>query len=358
MMRTKNYLLAGLMIAITGPSCNTQNNHDSQIISDDYFNYQYEKVYDYYVIEAWRVLDEPVPAYTAEMVERHTQLVGKLPWVMPTSSGDTNMVLGLTPGWPKNPKWPDDPEIPPQKMYGYQITDTLTKKPKIKVILASQNHSTEFTGSWVLEGMVNFLASSQLEAIFLREKAIFYVYPDINPEGRYQAVHRIDLKAAPDPNAGTNMRKRGNPELYSAGEKDHNRVWNTSGRFSTIDIITGAMIRDTGGKADYLWDMHGPQEKGNWRTPGTKARTNKYAEALMKREPDVIRCGPESGYKVNVASGHPGKLSSYAFSEDGLYVTNPYVYEPGGWTRERLMESGRNLALALYDVLSDENDEK
>lgn len=42
------------------------------------------------------------------------------------------------------------------------------------------------------------------------------------------AVHRINLEAAPDPNAGTDMRKRGNPELYSCGEKDHNRVWRES----------------------------------------------------------------------------------------------------------------------------------
>jgi hypothetical protein len=93
----------------------------------------------------------------------------------------------------------------------------------------------------------------------------------------------------------------------------------------------------------------------NWRTPSTEARTNLYAQALMKREPDVIRCGPESGFKVNVASGPPGKLSGYAYTEEGLHVSYPYVYEPGGWTRERLLESGKNLVLALYDVLVDDN---
>jgi len=37
---------------------------------------------------------------------------------------------------------------------------------------------------------------------------------------------------------------------------------------------------------------------------------------------------------------------------EGLNVTCPYVYEPGGWTRERLLEAGCNLALALHDVLA------
>ncbi len=328
-----------------------------EAVDESYFDYPYEEVYDYYIIEAWRGLDEPVPAYTPEMVARHTELVAELPWVSPSPSATEGLVLGYTPGWPQDADWPNDPEIPAQPIYGYQITDPDTDGPKVKMVLASGSHATEFTGNWVLEGLVNFVAGSEPEAVFLRENVIFYVYPDVNPEGRYQAVHRIDLEAAPDPNAGTNMRKRGNPELYAAGEQDHNRVWPTTGQFTTIDTITAAMEQDTGGHADYLWDMHGPQEPANWRSPSDEARVNAYAEALLEREPDVLRCGPPGDFKVNVASGPPGKLSLWAKSEEGLQVSYPYVYEPGGWTRERLLESGRNLALALYDVLTAETDE-
>lgn len=325
-----------------------------EVVDDKYFNYQYEKIYDYYVIKAWSGLDKPLPAYTPEMVTRHTELVGKLPWVMPTKSGDKKMLIGRTKGWPKNQNWPEDPEIPPQNIYGYQITDPGVMDGKVKMVVTCGNHATEFTGSWLLEGMINFLAGSDPRAVFLRKKVIFYVYPDLNPEGRYMAVHRINLKAAPDPNEGTDLRKRGNPELYSAGEPDHNRVWTTKERFSTISILTAAMKKDMEGHADYLWDIHGPQEPGNWRTPVDEARTNNYAIALMKLEPEVIRCGPESGFKIKVASGPPGKLSLWAASKEGLNVTYPYVYEPGGWTEERLKEAGRNLELALYDILSDE----
>lgn len=321
-------------------------------VDDSYFEYEYDKVYDYYIINAWRGLDEPVPAYTPQMVERHTALVGALPWVTPTLSGNDQFVLGQSAGWPANPSFPNDPAVPPHNIYGYQITDPNAEGPKTKVILASGNHATEFTGNWVLEGMVNFLAGSDPRAEFLRSTAVFYVYPDVNPDGRYQAVHRINFEAAPDPNAGTNLRKRGNPQLYAAGERDHNRVWTTSGRFATVDTITAAMKKDTGGRADYFWDMHGPQEPPNWRSPLLEARINDYAVALMKREPDVLRCGPPGNFKRNVASGPPGKMSLWAASEEGLSATYPYVYEPGGWTRERLLEAGRNLALALHDVLA------
>jgi hypothetical protein len=318
---------------------------------DDFFRYPYTAVFDYYVIEAWRGLEQPIPAYTPEMVASHSRRVGELAWVAPTASADRRMVIGQTPGWPKRPDWPDDPVIQPQEILGYQITDPAAEGPKIKMVLASGNHSTEFTGNWVLEGMVNFVAGSDPRAVFLRRKAVFFVYPDVNPEGRYQAVHRIDLRAAPDPNAGTNMRKRGNPELYAAGLGDHNRVWNTQGKFTTIDILTAAMRKDTGGHADYFWDMHGPQTPANWRSPRLEARLCPYAMALMAREPDVLRCGPPGSFKRNVADGPPGKLSLWAASDDGLRVTYPYVYEPGGWSQQRLLEAGQNLALALYDTL-------
>jgi hypothetical protein len=320
-------------------------------IDDDFFRYPYQQVFDYYVIEAWRGLDKPVPAYTPEMVARHSRRVAELAWVAPTASADDRMVLDRTPGWPKHPDWPNDPEIPPQDILGYQITAPKVDGPKVKMVLASGNHATEFTGNWVLEGLVNFVAGSDPRAEMLRRKAIFFVYPDVNPEGRYQAVHRIDLRAAPDPNAGSNMRKRGNPELYVAGEMDHNRVWNTQGRFSTIDTLTAAMRKDTGGHADYFWDMHGPQTPANWRSPRIEARLCAYAEALLMREPDVLRCGPPGNFKRNVSDGPPGKMSLWAASEQGLHANYPYVYEPGGWTQERLIEAGRNLALALYDTL-------
>ncbi len=351
-MKNKKYLLSSLITIILW-SCGI---NQSKRISKDYFNYPYEEFYDYYVIKAWRILEERVPAYTPEMIARHTKLVNKLPWVNPTLSSNKQMILGRTPGWPKNSNFAEDPEIPPQNIFGYQITDPHVKnETKVKMILIAGQHSCEMTGNWVLEGMVNFLAGIEPEAELLRKKAIFYVYPDVNPEGRYQVVNNINLKAAPDPGAKSDGCYRGNPEIYSAGLSDHNRVWNTDGMFSTIDILKKAMITDTDGKADYLWDMHGPQKHANWRTPIEEARTNEYAMALMNREPDVIRCGPESGFKINVANGPPGKIGLWAISEEGLRVSYPYIYEPGGWSQERFKESGRNLALALYDVLSDKD---
>jgi hypothetical protein len=321
-------------------------------VDESYFNYPYDNVFDYYVIEAWREQSERPPAYTPQMVTRHTQLLAALPWVTPTHSGNQELVLGRTPGRPRNPHFPDDPEIPPQTIYGYQIGDPGGPPPRVKMVVAAGNHGTEFTGNWMLEGMVNFLAGNDPEAILLRRTAMFYVYPDVNPEGRYQAVHQIELKAAPDPDAGTNMRHRGNPELYAAGEPDNNRVWNTIGKFAHIDTLTRAMKADTGGCVNYLWDFHGPQDKGNWRSPqGRIAWDSAYGKALCAREPEVLIAGLPGGYKSGL-SFQAGKLSVWAATAEGLNAEYSYVYEPGGWTEQRLKEAGRNLALALCDILS------
>ena len=96
-------MLQAILVSAAGLGCASSFAEDSLAGGESYFDYPYEQVVEYYVIEAWRRLDEPVPAYTPEMVARHTGLVGKLPWVMPTASGDEQMVLGHTPGWPKNP---------------------------------------------------------------------------------------------------------------------------------------------------------------------------------------------------------------------------------------------------------------
>lgn len=187
---------------------------ESDMTTGNEFEYPYDEVYDYYVIEAWRRLEQTPPAYTPQMVRRHTELLLKQPCAAPAPSADERGVIGMTAGWPANPDYPEDDRIPAQKIYGYCITDQANEEPEIKVLLTCGQHATEFTGSWVLEGMVNFLAGSDQRAVFLRQNAAFYVYPDMNPDGRYQAVNNLEMKAAPDPNAGTNMRLRGNPEIY------------------------------------------------------------------------------------------------------------------------------------------------
>ncbi len=297
------------------------------------------------------------PVYTPEMTKTHTEALSASRWVQPSQCADGDCVLGQTPGWAP----PDAPSatstIPPQPVYGYKITDAGSREnPKIAMLVTAGNHGLEYTGDWVLRGMVDFLIGDSGEAAALRKQALFCVYPNINPEGRYQAIQDIHPEGLAVPVKDCAEYKpthcRGNPELYLAGEDDHNRVWTTPGLFTTVDLITAAMRADTGGHADYLWDLHGPQEIGNWRSPqGRISWDCPYGRALRTREPDVVTAGlPEARYKPRIGFP-PGKLCVWANSQEGLCIQHTYVYEPGYWTEARLREAGRNLALALFDVL-------
>lgn len=316
------------------------------------FAYPYEKRHDYYVIEAWRGQGSRPPAYTPEMVAAHTALVGRLPWVHPVGRGTADLVIGHTPGW-RPPAAAGDPVVPPQPIFAYRVTACPEGvSPGLRFIVAAGSHGNEFTGNWVLEGLVNFLAGDDERAARLRRRAAFFIYPDLNPEARWLALRDLNLRSAPDPRAGTDMRQRGNPQLYAAGAGDNNRVWNTGDRFTHIGIITRSMREDPGGRVDCLWDLHGPQEPGNWRSSqGAAAWSCAYGRALRAREPEVVVAGLPGGFKSGL-SFDPGKLSVWAADREGLGVRRSYVYEPGPWDRARLAEAGRNLVLALDDALA------
>ncbi len=214
--------------------------------------YEYEEIWDY--VPNVEGCECKVPAYAVEMKARHTRVLLALPWVQPTPSADDKGVLGRSHGWPAGKKLEYDdktfePDVPPQKLFGYQITNPEAEGPKVKVVLAGGNHPHEHMGCWVLEGMVNFLAGGDPRAVGLRDKAVFFVYPMVNPDGRVFHLHGVPRY--------TYARFAASPEMYAAGVPNHNRVWNTTGRFRNIDIVTAAMKKDTGGRADYAWDFHG-----------------------------------------------------------------------------------------------------
>jgi len=313
--------------------------------------FSYEPVTDYYVIEAWRDLEEVVPAYTPEMVAKQTEAMADNPFVEPTPTADDDLMIGRTPGWPVGT---ENPDLSPQAVFGYRIGETDAENGDASVILTAGNHGPEFTGSYVLHGAVDFLTSDAVEAVALRRNAVIYVYPDVNPEARYQTVHRLDLEGAPDPNAGTDFRYRGNPELYAAGETDMNRVWHRGDEFHTVDVVTGAMRADTGANVDYIFDMHGPQEVANWRSPqGHDAWESHYGTALQRREPEVRIAGvPDGDFKTGLFDDTPpGKLPVWACTPEGLDIEYAFIHEPGCWTAERCMLSGRRIMLALYDAV-------
>ncbi len=160
------------------------------------------------------------------------------PYVSPTISSNADLVIGQSPGGV------DDlgRTIAPRDMWAFKITDdSVSSSGKTKIVLDASMHAGEVLSNWTLEGTVEFLISDDPRAIELRKHAEFFVYPQINPDGRY---------------AGNNRSTINNPNV------DPNGYWKPYKWTDKPDLqLTGeAMLADlqidSGGSADYFIDYH------------------------------------------------------------------------------------------------------
>lgn len=259
----------------------------------------------------------PAPKYTVKMVAEHTQRMAKSPFVSPTPSSNDKFSIGQSHGWDKIPP------IPRHDILAYKITDPAAKDAKTRVVLASGNHNTEFTGSWSLEGALDFLVSDDARAAALRKAAEFYVYPMVNPDGRFT------------------LRGRSNPEMAAQNVTDHNRAWLTTGQFSTIDTIKQAMKKDTGGSAEYLFDFHSAS------TTHFRVQQEVMASPLVKQ-----LALQELQIKSNVSRGDPGMLRNWSMGKDGLSVPNAFCPEhANSLTDDEARKVGQTYMFALHDLI-------
>ena len=279
-----------------------------------------------------------INVYTVEMTQTHTELVRLNEYVRPTLSGDGQ--LSLSPGNPAADlvvgvsagHVGGYPDVPQHNIYGYQITDPCWVRFKAKVVLLTGNHNTETTGNWAFEGLVNFLIGTEPEADWLRRHVEFYVYPLVNPDGRY---------------TGTG---RGNPEMTAEGfGSDHNRVWDTQGQgLSTIDALTRAMQVDTGGDADYLFDFHSAAgESASYVYTTAELMDCAYIQNFWAQAP--------AGVNPVESAGEPGMVRIWSMTEEGLKVE--YAFTPESDFNQEVnyyLALGRYYGIALYHTLLQE----
>lgn len=263
--------------------------------------------------------------YPLSRTHAHMAAVAQSPFVSPTLTGGDNLIIGRSAGGT------DDlgRTISPNDLYGFKITDPNTSGTKTKVLLASGNHPCETPGSHALEGMIDFLLSDAPAAVGLRQKAEFYVYPQMNPDGRIAGYYRSTVEKPAN---------------------DYNRFWDNPAGMTDMTAVRNAMIADTGGDVDYMFDFHS-MFYGPWATRHPYFETvpsdadSDFAKALKELEPDIDQ---------SISSGQPGMLRIWAQSEDGLKAEHAFTPEFGGHfgtLEARLDEMGANYARALYQAL-------
>ncbi|MHC4715351.1 MAG: M14-type cytosolic carboxypeptidase [Planctomycetota bacterium] len=277
--------------------------------------------------------------YPMSRTHSHVASVKASPYVHPTVSGTAGLVVGRTPGTAGGDRlgqpYYDElgRTIPAQDLYGFKITDASATGPKTKIAVICGNHSGETLSHYALEGLVGALISDDPKMARLRRQTEFYIYPQVDPEGRLMGFYRTSP-----------INPLGN----------HNRRWSDDPQNNLeIETIESALRADTGGTVDYFLDFHsmwdGSQGAG-YPLFNTPLYNSDFSQNLQARDPDfgwgTRRYDFHDGYAQGWAEKSPsaGGLGAY-------YSGTPEFGMLPGTPIERYEEIGANFAWAFYDTI-------
>lgn len=120
------------------------------------------------------------------------------------------------------------------------LTSTkLSKEPKKAVIVTARVHPGETVGSWMMKGVLEFLASKNCIAQTLLDKYVFKVVPCLNPDGVVQGNYRCSL-------SGCDL----NRKYISPSSVLHPAIYCLKG-----------MIKRLGIPVAFYFDLHGHSKK-------------------------------------------------------------------------------------------------
>jgi hypothetical protein len=269
--------------------------------------------------------------YPYQRVVDQTSALVSNPWVSPTASGNTSLVVT------QSQAATDDigRAILSKNIYGYKITDPNYSGPKQKIVLVSGVHANETLGNFTLEGLVTFLTGNELQAARLRRYAEFYVYPMANPDGRFAGYNRSTVQVPTvDPNRAWNPPNYIDPDNPSATILDISRL--------------GEAIKvDTGQNINYMIDFHStvnPSIPYHHGLVLPQWQNDPFWLALRGLEPAIIT--------------GTGVLSDYTgakFGKDVLSADFSTTFEtvfPVNEPTSRYLSLGRNFGLAWDSVFN------
>lgn len=263
--------------------------------------------------------------YTYGRAAAHTAGLIDSPWVSPTASGDSGLVVGQSPGGV------DDigRTIPQHDLFGYRITDPSATGSKAKVVLTGGVHANETLGNLTLEAMVDYLVGDSLEAALLRRRADFYVYPMVNPDGRFAGYNRSTVEL---PN------------------QDPNRSWdppNYDGQ-SDIRAVAEAIIADTGGETDFFIDFHSTVQKDGDHFAYIDRDRNMHLNPVWRRfeelEPTVDTFDAALENDTGAKFGYETLGAAFTATFETRFLA--------GENADRFVELGEHFGQAFADVLA------
>ncbi len=254
--------------------------------------------------------------YTVAMTDAHTASLIGLPHVMPTASSDANFIFNTTLGGTDF----YGRSIPSQNLYAYKVTDPNVVAPKAKVLVSTGTHSGEHAGTNTFRGFVDFITGNSVEAQLLRQYVEIFVYPQVDPDGRYGGYSR-------------------NNQLYGG---DTNRNWGL-GTFDNLDKVEAAWLTDAGGDIDIYLDFHAQREQYNSIYGDPVMRSGVFVSNLLARDSSIVGAGSATA-----------TTRSRGWAGDSLNAEIALTAETGWMTNITAADfhaHGETYALALYDTL-------
>jgi hypothetical protein len=269
--------------------------------------------------------------YPYQRTVDHTNSIATTPWVTPTASGASTLVVAQSPGGV------DDigRTVTPKNLYGYKITDAAYSGPKRKVVVMSGVHANETLGNYTLEGLVNFLVSDELAAAQLRRYAEFYVYPMANPDGRFAGYNRSTVQIPTvDPN------RAWNPPNYTDPD-------NPSPQLTDIRRLGEAIKVDTGQNIDYLIDFHSTVNPSTPYHHGLilpEWQSDPFWLAVKNLEPALITGSAVLSDFTGAKFGRDVLNAEFSATFETVFPVNEMV--------PRYLSLGRNFGLAWRNVFN------
>jgi murein tripeptide amidase MpaA len=223
---------------------------------------------------------------------------------------------------------------------------TIGRAPKpLKCWITTGQHPGEPMGKWFVEGLLRRLLDSEdATALLLRQKAQFYVAPNLNPDGSFAGRLRTNV-------AGVDL----------------NRAWQSPDRTSSPEIIDLRERMETTG-VDFYLDAHGDEtlpycfvvaSNVPSVTPRQVALRERFEAALRAANPDFQS---EHGYPPERDAGDYSIANNWVSDRfDCLSMTleQPFKDLAGsplthwGWSPQRSARLGAATLDALVRIIDD-----
>ncbi len=265
-----------------------------------------------------------------------------------------------TRAYTKIAEWASDPlveketlgqSVQGRPMEYLRITNsTIPDDEKLAFWIISRQHSAEVTGSYTMEGFMEFLLSNDPDARALRAEAIIHAVPLMNPDGAYIGNYRdnsqgVNLNRVWDGSANMTT----SPEVRLVQDRIQQTITEADG-----DYVFFADIHSTSGRGPHFaFHADASQEPPLYPTPSTYHEDSEQFLSLVNQAAPLFN--PNRGETSSTAQTlayHRERIQHgvLAFTFEGTYIFQDFGPNAGDFqTPETHRLVGAAIGRALVD---------